>query len=432
MHVPTVAEEFLGAQPLDPVALILFTALFLSVAWMTAYRPAYGLCALIACQPFAFYRYVEHTTITLPKVALLAVVLGLAARTGAFAALRERMPRAILIAALAVSAATALSVIPAHDKAAALRQVAKNVEYIVLFVAAYACARAEWNERLVRGTVEAVTAIVAIAALTQEIAGAPSGLFVGTIPVPRIAGPLEGPNQLAGFSESAIAMLAAWICAGTPARTRWVLGLALAADVGTLSRAGWVGAAIALVTVIALRRDAARIVLAPVAGGVAAGFAIVSAVLAALHAAARGGLAALHLLTRSGASYAGGVGTRAELWRAAVAMARAHPLLGVGAGNYELELGAFGVSGVRTQANSLYLQALAEGGIVLFAATLALIAAVLATLGRRLRERPTLAIAAFAATCALATHQLVDDLFFYPKVAGWWWILIALGCAAPS
>ena len=52
-------------------------------------------------------------------------------------------------------------------------------------------------------------------------------------------------------------------------------------------------------------------------------------------------------LTATSSAYAGGVGNRGDLWRAAVYFFRKHPLLGIGAGNYELELANAGVYGVR-------------------------------------------------------------------------------------
>jgi O-antigen ligase len=133
-----------------------------------------------------------------------------------------------------------------------------------------------------------------------------------------------------------------------------------------------------------------------------------------------------------GGTYAGGVGSRGELWRAALAMWRNHPILGVGAGNYELLLPQYGVFGVRTHANSWYLSSLAEGGTVLFGATLALIAGLLATFVRGVRATggSPWVLAALAASCALAVHQIADYLIFYPKIGGSWWLLVGLGAAA--
>ena len=133
--------------------------------------------------------------------------------------------------------------------------------------------------------------------------------------------------------------------------------------------------------------------------------------------------------------YAGGVGNRAELWHAAWRMWRDRPILGIGAGNFEFALPIYGVSGVRTHANSWYLQSLAEGGVVLFAATLALLAAIFASVTgkdplRRWRNGSPWILAAFAASLALVFHQTVDYLVFYPKVAGAWWLLIGISAAA--
>jgi O-antigen ligase len=127
-------------------------------------------------------------------------------------------------------------------------------------------------------------------------------------------------------------------------------------------------------------------------------------------------------------NYAGGVGTRPELWRAAIALWKRYPLFGVGAGNFELDLAQAGVYGVRTHANSLYLQALAEGGIPLIVATLWLVYVSIDTFVRERLESPFVA-AALAGSIALALHQGVDLLTFYPKVGGEWWIVMALGAA---
>ncbi len=135
--------------------------------------------------------------------------------------------------------------------------------------------------------------------------------------------------------------------------------------------------------------------------------------------------------------YAGGVGNRSELWAAALRMWRDRPVFGVGAGNFELELPRYGVFGVRTHANSWYLQSLAEGGIVLLTATVAFVAAISAALGgkdllARLRGGSPWVLAALAATVALALHQVVDLLVFYPKVGGAWWLLVGIAAAARS
>jgi O-antigen ligase len=169
--------------------------------------------------------------------------------------------------------------------------------------------------------------------------------------------------------------------------------------------------------------------LRPAAGGLAIGIA--GALWWAVYAHTPGVLRA----SLEPTLYAGGVGNRSELWHAAWRMWRAHPILGVGAGNFEFLLAAYGVAGVRTHANSWYLQSLAEGGLLLFAATIALLATIIASFGyagslRRLRAASPWALAALAATVALALHQIVDYVVFYPKVGSAWWLLIGIAAAA--
>jgi O-antigen ligase len=157
--------------------------------------------------------------------------------------------------------------------------------------------------------------------------------------------------------------------------------------------------------------------------GLAAGLGIAGAWSAGVH-----GLTLARFWNFQQSDYAGGVGTRSELWHAAWKLWLSHPAFGVGAGNFEREISLTGVQGVRTHANSLYLQSLAEGGIFLFAATLWLVYTSIASFAREQMRSPFV-LAAFAASIALALHQIVDFLTFYPKVGGEWWIAMALGAA---
>ena len=118
-----------------------------------------------------------------------------------------------------------------------------------------------------------------------------------------------------------------------------------------------------------------------------------------------------------------GLGTRGELWHAALVLWKTDPALGVGAGNFELLLPSAGLIGVRTHANSLYLQSLAEGGIALLSAVLWTIVSAIALC---LREAPrsALLLGIGAATFGFAVHQVFDVLTFFPKIGGFWWLLL--------
>lgn len=426
-----VVDQFVFPVALDPWSAAFFVAVFVATALLASRRAAYGLCALILTVPIALYRDVLGTTATIPKAALLGVLLGLSTYGGNLQRLRRR-PTPILLGALGLYfVITALTLLDAAHRGATIRETLKIAQYILLFVAAYLCYALDRDDKLLTGAVAIAAIVVSLSALAQEIIGAPSGLYIGAAIIPRIAGLLEGPNQLSAYFEVATAILGAWALVRPSRLLNVALVLVVCADVLTFSRAGLIGLAI-IAGLLALVAGKARLAaLRPALYGLIAG--LIGTAWWAIYAHTPGVLR----VSLEPTLYAGGVGNRGELWRAAWRMWLHFPLLGVGAGNYELELAQYGVYGVRTHANSWYLQSLAEGGLALFAATLALLAAAIASfsgkgLGQRLRAGSPWIVAALAATIALAVHQFVDYLIFYPKVGAAWMLLLGTAAAAAA
>ncbi len=417
-----VVEQFVTYPALDPAALVLFTALFAGVASATMRRAALGVAAMAFVTPFAFYHTLGVTTITFPKVTILAVALGLLP-SWRLALQRLRDARVMLCAFAAILVAIALSALGAEDRGAVVTEFLKWVEYALFFCVAYTGFSIDPQNAWIRRAVFASIAIVCVTALAQELIGAPWDIVFGRGVAPRIAGVLEGPNQLAAYLEVAVAVVLAWRVR-MPSLASTVLAVLIGLTLLlTFSRGGTIGSAIVLIVVAWFERREVIRAAAPFVGAAVAG-----AIIDAAWAQAARTLPALRNPSSTFGG-AGGVGQRPELWRAAWFFFIRHPLFGVGASNYEIRLSEAGVYGVRTHANSLYLQALAEGGIVLFAATIFFIVATLAEL-RPVVKRSAWALAAFAATVALAIHQLADYLIFYPKVAEPWIVLIAVGLAA--
>ncbi|HEY9179624.1 MAG TPA: O-antigen ligase family protein [Candidatus Baltobacteraceae bacterium] len=406
--------------PLDTLGLIFYTAFFITVTLVTMRRAAYGACVLIAVVPFAFYQETLGENITLSKVAVLAVLLGLSAYPDAFAPVAAKAPWRILTAGVFVICAMLISFIHATYTEPVVHEALKVLEYLLVFCAAAAAYRLDPDRRAISRTFFATGIVVAILALAQEIVGAPSALLVNGHTVTRIAGPLEGPNQLAGYLDVALPIALAFAVRERSALARVALFFLIFAEMLTFSRGGLIGAAAAIITVAVVYRSQMLAAIAPLAGGIVAGLAVMTS-----FAVFTDSLGMLRWWNYE-STYAGGVGTRPELWRAAITLWREHPLFGVGAGNFELDIPLTGLRGVRTHANSLYLQALVEGGIPLFAATLWLVYVSIATFVRERLESPFV-MAALAAGVALALHQVVDYLTFYPKIGTEWWILMAIG-----
>jgi hypothetical protein len=125
---------------------------------------------------------------------------------------------------------------------------------------------------------------------------------------------------------------------------------------------------------------------------------------------------------------------RMVLWRAAVRMIAAHPLLGVGPDNFRLSYGAYAgldAADTRTHSNNMYLEMLAGGGLLVGAAFGWLLWRAAGSVARAARiaaERDrSIALGIAAAGLAIALHAAVDSFLGFTPTS----VLFAttLGCA---
>jgi len=391
-------------------------------------KAALGVGVLLVVEPFAFAHVLGPTTLTLPKAALAGLLAGLLLRRTSLAPLHAPAIRALLGGAAALVFVDALSIIPAVYLDAALRETLKALEYFAAFAAAAVAYADDPDEALIWNALAAVSALVCILALLQEATVAPSGFFLHDRVVPRIAGPLEGPNQLAGWLDLVTPLLVARALFGKPAWPFAALAtLAGTTDLLTLSRSGVVGIVVGLAVIVlfAARAGLARRLLYAVPLAVVPLIAV-AAILTFADAGA-GDLAA-RFETSSEQNVENGLASRPVLWRAGLQMFASDPGLGIGAGNYELLTPLAGLVGVRTHANSLYVQSLAETGVLGFAAVIWTLVAAVATMLRNARGPLLTGIG--AGTIGLAVHETYDLLTFYPKVGELWWLLLGIGAGA--
>jgi hypothetical protein len=124
---------------------------------------------------------------------------------------------------------------------------------------------------------------------------------------------------------------------------------------------------------------------------------------------------------------------RVSLWRAAVRIYDTQQLHGTGAGTYQLYYPRYRTEGLYVvDAHSLYLQSLAELGLVGFVLILIVVLGILGGLAARIRGPDRgLYAALFAATLAWAVHQAFDWDWQMPVVALPVFILAGMALARP-
>jgi len=424
LHPWTITLQTEQHIPIDAFTALLYIATAAAVAVLTWRRPAYGIAALIVLAPFGLPRYLGPTTVTLLKAGLAGLFGALLLRRPDLAALSTLPVRVVIATFLFLELAIALSATHATYPGPVVREALKTVEYAALFVGAVIAYASDPDDRPFWWAFQVVTVVVCASAIAQYVVGANAGIFIGGRGVPRIAGMLEGPNQLAGWLEIAIPVLFARNLLHRDGRLVAVVVLAGVTEVLTFSRAGIVASVFACAVVLIVMRT-------PRAVGMRFAVATIIATVALTVVAVRAGLPPRYFSLDQVPQQADHLGNRALLWRAAIDLWKTSPITGVGAGNYEFDLARVGVRGVRTHANSIYLQSLAEGGVVMLCATLCMFVAVIVTLARSAVRRPVV-VGMLAASAALAAHQIFDDLFFFPKVGSMFWLTLGVAIAEMS
>lgn len=403
---------------LGPKHAVFFLAIAVVVGLLTYRRPALGIAALIVCMPFAEARYVFDTSITIPKAAFVGFVLALLAHRPSLAVLRRAPVSLILSAFAAVLAAIAISSIAALYHAPVLREFAKWLEYAILFGAVAVAFEDDADDRPIWWSLIGIAIFESLYGFSQLLFGAPSGVAIHYQVLPRIAGSLEGPNQFSGWLNVIFPVLFARMLVH---RSAWLVVATILSGVATaltLSRSGIVAAFVAAAIVIVMTRPPRQVGVR-----LASGATVLIAVL--VGAGLMVGFE-WHFFSLAEVAVPNHLGTRSILWSSAIELWQRSPLVGIGAGNFELDLGLVGHPEVHTHANSLYLQSLAETGIIGFAAMLYLVYASIRPFVRAYSRR-ALVVGVAAASVALALHQIFDYLWFFPKVGGFWALLLGIG-----
>jgi putative inorganic carbon (hco3(-)) transporter len=323
----------------------------------------------------------------------------------------------------------------------AQRELMRLASYVCFYYVVIDWCQTEANIRTLLKVLMASTIAVAIFGLWQALAGGYTALYDFLYPIQdeiaqipawegRITSFLEHYNGLAGYLNLVIPFCLAFATGGTDpvlrALSKWCLALASIALLLTQSRGGLLAfVAILLVQVCFSARDRKtrlrRIALALV------GCLLVAAV-------------AGFFFQRLGEIDDFTAVSRLAIWGGAFTVFARSPMLGTGFGNLRALMGGLLSlpDGWTGDAHNLYLELLAETGLIGFVVFSVLIVLALRTALKQLRSpknafNKMTALAIFAALCGVLVHGTVDYLFHTtPQVAALFFLVLGLLSAQAS
>lgn len=342
----------------------------------------------------------------------------------------SRAPLLLLLALVAYLLIVGLSIVVASDRIATIKEIIKWSEVLAVVALSATELRTAWHVRAVAWATIAAAVAEALLGYAQWAvstgAAGPGGESL------RVFGTFGQPNPYGGFLNFGLLLALGLLLFGRDIRERWLAGgasaLLLGAQLLANSRGTLLGLGMGLLVMIVIgwRRERLAIIVAVVAIPLIAIAWTVGIIPARIQRAVLDQL-------RIGDALSGNVNSanfstveRLAHWVAGVRMFAAHPLLGVGAGNYDAAYARYALSDwpdALGHAHNYYINTIAETGMLGFLAFLAL---TLATfyLGwstvRRMRSMAgarsalhALALGFLATVVALAVHNLTDDLFVH-------------------
>lgn len=445
-----VVGTFVGSLAWQTTGLVLMVVISF---WLGMRHQDWGLGLLAITLPMqTFFEVgIQTSSVTLTKVAIWSLLAG-----WSISLLRVR--QRVLIDFVTVSlcvlvAALVLSVWNARDGGLWLGETYRWLATAIVSCFAFNSYRRGGSPLpFLLGTLLGVLGSVALALWQVIFSVGPESFEVRGIL--RAYGPFTHPNQLAIYLELTAPLFLALLI-GPPGRLRtdrrwflsprlrplWLLGCS-AAWLGLLlsqSRGGLVGMVAGVAIVLALVRPSFRLTivrLAPI--GLIVAVAVLTISIAIVAAGVKTFANEETLVTP--ANFA--VQERLSHWTAAVEMAKAHPFVGVGAGNFDLNYRGFTQEWRfrigRGHAHNTYLHFLAQSGVVGLTAYIAMLLGVSLIIVRTIRILPegsrlALLIGAAGITAATGTHavfEYVHVLSLNLQLVVVWAMAIAIGTEA--
>ncbi len=348
------------------------------------------------------------------------------------------LTRAILVY-LAVAIASAVFLNPLTLDAQ--RELMRLTSYVCFYYVITDWCQAEDDTRTLLKILMASTIVVAIFGLWQAVTGGYSALYDMLYPIQdeiaqipawegRITSFLEHYNGLAGYLNLVLPFCLAFATGGTDlvlrTLSRWCLALGAIALLLTQSRGGLLAFGVILLIHLYLSAQDRKTRIRRIA--VALNVCLLAAALAGF------------LFQRLGEIDDFTAVSRLAIWGGAFTVFARSPVLGTGFGNLRGLMGGLLnlPDGWTGDAHNLYLELLAETGLIGFALFSFLIVLALRTALRQLRKTENhfhkmIAIAIFTAICGVLVHGTVDYLFHTtPQVTALFFLILGLLTAQAS